>query len=64
MMIKEKTGICDDILIPGLEDEVDDGGFHNLRDSRGRADLGVEWIYNLRYIEFEVPVAHVNGEVL
>lgn len=40
MMIKDKTGICDDILIPGLEDEVDDGGFHQLEKLKRQSRSG------------------------
>ena len=42
MMLKEKAGIHDAILISGSEDEVDDGGFHQLEEQRrsgGRINL-------------------------
>lgn len=39
-MIKEKAGIRDAILISGLEDEVDDGGFHQLEELKRQSRSG------------------------
>ena len=39
-MIEDKTGIHDDILIPGLEDEVDYGGFYQLEELKRQSRSG------------------------